>query len=196
MGILQKLLGSTDITKTRENRVAQREQLLNSVPEAKARIIEVSSARECPPSPEIFEELCVCAVRDRPYIVRYARQRNGKFRAESSRKVTGASGGSIANGPLNATLPIDRFEGGISPCPWCGGLGHYHCSCGAILCGGRLAGNLFTCRDSCGRQWRPDHPVSELKGSLPQDAARLRATHRAPEALPPAPAGTSLKLLR
>ena len=117
---------------------------------------------------EFFEQLCVCAVEDRAFIVRYVQQPNGLFRAIESVKIH--AGGGSGKGGTRPTLVLStgKIEGSHTACPWCGNSGHYHCDCGGVVCGGKLIGQLFTCRASCGAKWIIGSPVTEIKGTKPQ----------------------------
>ncbi len=137
---------------------------------------------------EIIEQLFVCAVEDREFIVRYVRQPNGLFRAVESVKIH--AGGGSAKGSTRPTLVLstDQIEGSHTACPWCGNSGHYHCHCGGVVCGGKLIGQLFTCRASCGDKWIIGSPVTEIKGTKPQQE---RHESKAPPRRASAPPGSS-----
>jgi hypothetical protein len=119
-----------------------------------------------PDSPEIIDQLCVCAVHDSHYIVRYVRQPHGKYRPTTTLKLgVGRETGHPKSGETQK-LPIEKIEGSCPPCPWCGchGSTRYHCRCGGVVCGGRVEGTLFKCRVSCGAQWYSGVPANEING--------------------------------
>jgi hypothetical protein len=58
---------------------------------------------------EFFDQMCVCAVHDRPFITRYTKQPSGKFRATQCVKVqVGSDSGRGGIGNRNRFLPTDR----------------------------------------------------------------------------------------
>jgi len=117
-------------------------------------------------APSAVFERCVCAVFDLEWFVRFERQASGIYRVvESIRVHDGAGSGPGA--ALSRVLSVDEVEGRYPPCPWCGDRAGalYHCDCGAVVCGGRVKGNLFICRDSCGDQWEMGPPAREIKVS-------------------------------
>lgn len=110
-----------------------------------------------PAVPEIFDLFCVCAVHDKPYTLRFERQASGLLRFKESIKgnTGGGHGGSADVGGKGSTLRLDYFENlahAVTPCAWCGNGCFGHCSqnCGALVCCGRMRGNTFHCRKSCG----------------------------------------------
>lgn len=120
------------------------------------------------PAPETLRQECVCAIYDLPFIVNYQRQANGRFRATGSEKIH-SDNGLRAAGTSNrgeVTLPVDEIDGGHTACAWCGSFGHYHCSCGAVVCGGKLRDKLFTCRASCGQSWETGTATAEIKARV------------------------------
>lgn len=131
-----------------------------------------------PAAGETFELSAVCAVHDRPYVLRYIRQASGRLRFVESLKLQPARAKpreALAGGAAGQMLPLSEFESGEFPCPWCGAQDiNGPCDCGALVCGGRKRNGLFRCRDSCGAQWSgvemreveaaKDRPVSSARG--------------------------------
>ncbi len=127
------------------------------------------------PAPEIFDLYCVCARDDKPYTLRFERQASGLLRFKKTVK------GKPPSLPDNAraggkgwTLRLDYFENlaeAVTPCAWCGDGSFHHCSsnCGALVCGGRMRGNVFHCRKSCGASW-VGVPMREITGTAGQYA--------------------------
>jgi len=116
--------------------------------------------------PETFDQLCVCAVHDLPYITRYEKQPNGRFRATKSVKVEQKPGAGRTTVAQSAKIPVSKIDGAHPPCAWCGVSGdHYHCHCGGVVCGGRVKNKIFTCRPSCGAVWPPGPNVEEIETS-------------------------------
>lgn len=113
---------------------------------------------------------CVCAVHDRSYIVRYVRGAGGLYQYRESVKVLGNAEGSVEVRKISMRM----FAPGPTPCPWCGDSYFHHCCCGAFVCGGRMTGNTFRCRDSCGATWEgvPLDSVSVTNGAKAQAAPR------------------------
>lgn len=136
-----------------------------------AEVMALLEGRNASPAvPEIFELYCFCAVYDKPYTLRFERQASGLLRFKESIK------GKPPSLPDNAraggkgwTLRMDYFEdweGVNTPCAWCGNGSFGHCSlhCGALVCCGRMSGNTFHCRPSCGASW-VGVPMREVQGS-------------------------------
>jgi hypothetical protein len=150
---------------SRAARLAQRDKLLDGVDSACEHIRDAQAAlSQGRNSPRSFEERCVCAVHDREFVVRYIERDGGLYEAEASLRPSPREAAGCGAVELE-TIPVSRFAGPPTPCAWCGAAGHFHCSCGAVVCGGRVSGQLFFCRDSCGRSWIANAPVIELKGS-------------------------------
>jgi hypothetical protein len=150
---------------SRAERLARRDQLLENVDSVCDHIRE-AQAKASPSrnSPRLFDEHCVCAIHDREFVVRYIERDGGLYEAVASLRPSpheAAGSGAVAL----ETIPVSRFTGPPTPCVWCGAAGHFHCSCGAVVCGGRVSGQLFSCRDRCGRSWIANAPVTQLKGS-------------------------------
>ena len=122
---------------------------------------------------ERFELPCMCAVHDRPYTLRFVRKANGLFGLVDSEKETnspqfkGQTGAQIVT---PATIPIKEMELMAFPCPWCDDITFHHCSrdCGAFVCGGRIKGNVFHCRPSCGASW-VGVPLERVEGQKRQE---------------------------
>jgi hypothetical protein len=110
------------------------------------------------PTSEKFGLNCFCAQHDRPYQLVFVRQPSGRLHFIESVKVTADATGSSSARSTTARqiIAIDDFEDEDPPCAWCGSGGFNHCAndCGALVCGGRMVGNLFRCRDSCGAEWK------------------------------------------
>jgi hypothetical protein len=128
------------------------------------------------PAPETFDLYCDCAVYDKPYTLRFTRQASGLLRFKESVK------GQPSTLPVNAraggvgwTLQLDYFETTATPCAWCGDQTFHHCAsyCGALVCGGRMKGNTFHCRKSCGASWI-GVPLREVKGQMRREASLPR----------------------
>jgi hypothetical protein len=145
------------------------------------------------PVPEIFDLYCFCAVYDKPYTLRFTRQASGLLRfAASIKGLPSTLPGNCRAGGIGWTLNLDYFESTAAPCAWCGDQIFNHCKsyCGALVCGGRMNGNTFHCRKSCGATWT-GKPLREVKGSMRREP--LLASHvqssplRKAAALPPKP---------
>jgi hypothetical protein len=125
------------------------------------------SSYSAPPSPAVASpalfQRCVCAKFDLEYLMRFERQESGRYRAVESIRVHDGDSASSGGAP-SRVLRVDQITGRYTPCPWCGDTAGrlYHCDCGAAVCGGRVKGNLFTCRDSCGDQWEMGPPAREI----------------------------------
>jgi len=136
-------------------------------------IIEVPGAKTdssaTPDGPEIFDQECVCAVYDAPYITRYVKQPHGKYRVTTSIRLDAGLGPGRGKSAQLQKLPVEKLEGSYPPCPWCScNINmHYHCHCGGVVCGGRVEGTLFKCRDSCRAKWHPTSHAKEIKGLPP-----------------------------
>jgi len=122
------------------------------------------------PAPEILELHCVCAVHDKPYVLRFRRQTDRSLHLLESVKVQPAkgtpSGEALAGGTVAVKLSVnDIGEDTPLPCAWCGNDGLNHCQkhCNALVCGGLTVGNVFHCRKSCGASWS-GVPMQELPG--------------------------------
>jgi hypothetical protein len=142
------------------------------------------------PAPKTFDLYCFCAVHDKPYTLRFVRQPSGLLRFKESIKGKPASSpGDARAGGVGWTFRLKYFENPAAPCAWCGNESFHHCAsyCGALVCGGRMKGNTFHCRKSCGASW-VGVPLREVRGSIAQEAAPRRAS------LPPAPAKPVLLL--
>lgn len=116
---------------------------------------------------EIFDQMCVCAVHDQPFITRYTKQPSGKFRATQCIKVQeGSDSGRESIGKISK-LPTGEIDDGYPPCPWCGCKSniHYHCRCGGVVCGGRVKHQVFRCRRSCGAEWIPGPSTRDIEGT-------------------------------
>jgi hypothetical protein len=174
---LEKWRGNADTTaEASAERRVKRDEVLKAV--RLERELETRHAAPASSAPQhdaraIFEQLCVCAIEDRNFIVRYEEQSNGLFRAKESVKIyEGQESGGTGRARATVVLSTDQIEGDHTPCPWCGDSGHYHCSCGGVVCGGRVVGELFICRESCGDRWIIGMPVTEIKGTKSQQERR------------------------
>jgi hypothetical protein len=189
---------SIDIGTTR---FTEREQVLTSL--AEQREFEVRQNTPVSPPPqadarEFLDQRCVCAVEDLEFVVRYVRQPSGLFRATESIKLPQGQQSGRASAPSSMVVSMNQIEGSHTACPWCGNSGHYHCSCGGVVCGGKLVGQLFTCRKSCGEKWIIGAPVTEIKGAKPrQEPQESKAPPRRPSssAAPPKAASENRLLL-
>jgi hypothetical protein len=104
---------------------------------------------------QIFELSCVCAVHDKPYVMRFEKQPNGKYRFTESIKAVGRSGRVGVTVVTLNRIPMGQIEEGFYGCAWCGTGGINHCigKCNAYVCGGLIKGDTFHCRKSCGASW-------------------------------------------
>jgi hypothetical protein len=118
-------------------------------------------------SAEMFDQMCVCAVHDRPFITRYTKQPSGKYRATECIKFATSSNSSRKRAGKAFKLSVDELEDGYPPCPWCGCNSnvHYHCRCGGVVCGGRVKHQVFRCRASCGAEWIPGPNAKNIEGT-------------------------------
>lgn len=117
-----------------------------------------------PLAPPAVLHRSVCAVFDQLFVERFERQASGLYRmVETIRIHEGDSAGAGAG--VSRTLNVREIEGRYLACPWCGDNRgkRYHCSCGTPVCGGRVTGNLFVCRDSCGDRWEVGPPSREIQ---------------------------------
>lgn len=124
---------------------------------------QLAKLREATNSPERFVAEFACAEHDRAFRVTFARFSPAqRFRCESVDKTE----------PRTATA-LERLQGIFRPaealrirtkevdfsnlsCAWCGApLDWTLCAdCKTLVCGVRSSGQTFTCRDSCGAQFR------------------------------------------
>jgi hypothetical protein len=144
---------------------------------------------------EVFDQMCVCAVHDRPFITRYTKQPSGKFRATECIKVQSGSAQSEKSAGKLSTLSVGEIDGRYPPCPWCGCTSnvHYNCRCGGVVCGGRVKGRVFRCRRSCGAEWIPGASTQEIQGtSLRRDSKDWKSSPRTALAEPMKPVGRLL----
>ena len=132
---------------------------------------------------DVFDQMCVCAVHDRPFITRYTKRPSGKFRATQCLKVqAGADSGRESTGRISR-LSLGETEDGYPPCPWCGCKSnvHYQCRCGAVVCGGRVKHQIFRCRRSCGAEWFPVASARDIEGTSPSaESTTKNASPRRP----------------
>lgn len=155
-------------------------------------------------SMQIFELSCVCAVHDKPYVLRFEKQASGRYRFVESVKPVGRGVG-VSVATLN-TIPMDRIEKAFYGCAWCGTGGINHCSnhCGAYVCGGLMQGDTFHCRKSCGASWigvplqeisaetraqclaapRMNNQPAQKTGLVPQKAGLVRTAPQSAIGLP------------
>jgi len=136
-------------------------------------IIEVprtkSNSSATSDSPDVFDQVCVCAVHDLEYVIRYVKQPHGKYRPSTSIKLSAARESGPRKSAEQQKLSVEKIEGSYPPCPWCAchASAHYHCRCEGVVCGGRVEGNLFKCRNSCRAEWHPTGEVKQIKGTTP-----------------------------
>lgn len=141
----------------------------------------------------MLELHCVCAVTDKPYVLRYRQSRDGKLQLAATEKLNGgmpprkaAAGSSVS---AAKAVPLSAIETLQFTCPWCGDISINRCDqCGGFVCGGRTTGNRFICRPSCGATWI-GVPLDTL------DMSERREARKAPMASPK-PAVTALALTR
>jgi len=144
------------------------------------------------PAPEIFDLYCVCAVHDRPYTLRFVRQPSGLLRFTETLKDGPCSlPGNARAGGKGWALRLEYFEKGATRCAWCGDESFHHCRtyCGALVCGGRMVGETFHCRKSCGASW-VGIPLHEVKGEA--KAATKRLTEICTQRILSAPQGNAI----
>jgi hypothetical protein len=120
------------------------------------------------PGSEKFILNCVCALVDRGYQLIFVRQPSGRLRYVESVKLTGdaRAGSANARAAASQTIPMADFEEGAWPCAWCGNDDFSNCYCG-LVCNGRMVGDLFRCRNSCGKEW-VGVPLREVQTSKEQ----------------------------
>jgi hypothetical protein len=126
---------------------------------------------------------CVCAGFDRWFAERFERQLSGLYRSVETVRIPAGHGGSGSGASMSRVLNVREIEGRYSACPWCGENAgkRYYCYCGAPVCGGRVKGNLFICRDSCGERWEMGPPVREIRVTdAGQDARDYGRPERGP----------------
>jgi hypothetical protein len=163
------------LARVRQERAARRPSSPYPAPSVSAS--SFAAPEPAPVIPAVLLHRCVCAVFDLEWYMRYERQRSGRYRAIESIRIHDGDG-VRQSATLSRTLRYDEIEGRHTPCPWCGDrVGTlYYCSCGAAVCGGRVKGNLFICRDSCGDQWEMGPPAREFQviepGQGPQNFRR------------------------
>jgi hypothetical protein len=146
----------------------------------------------------VVAQICVCAFYDLQFLDRFERQVSGIYRVvESIRIVAGEGGG--AGAEIGRVLNVDDIRGNYMPCPWCGDNGNmrYHCDCGGVVCGGKVKGNIFHCRASCGQSWPVGHPIHEIDVSEERARREWQAPPRRGAAwqAPPRETSTSRLLL-
>jgi hypothetical protein len=110
----------------------------------------------------------MCAMYDLPFVTHMERQASGLYLVKECVRVHGNEGGGAAGADAGRSVPLDRVIGSPLPCPWCGAnRGHYHCDCGAVVCGGKVdeRRNKFYCRVSCGRSWEIGRDAKETRVS-------------------------------
>lgn len=136
-----------------------------------------------PPAPEIFDLNCFCAVYDKPYTLRFVRQPSGLLRFKES--IRGKPAAPASDPAVFAIyyeggvkvgwkLSMKFFENTATPCAWCGNGTFHDCAldCLALVCGGRMKGNTFHCRRSCGASW-VGIPLQEVNGHAIHESSRL-----------------------
>jgi hypothetical protein len=144
------------------------------------------------PGREKFILTCVCAVEDRGYELVFARQPSGRLRYVESVKLTGRAGSANARAAASQRIAMADFEEGRWPCAWCGNGSFSQCDCGGLVCQGRQVGDLFRCRDSCGKEWR-GVPLLEVQTSKETSRSQSPSTHAARG--PSLPADTGARAL-
>jgi hypothetical protein len=132
------------------------------------------------PSSAVFHR-SVCAVFDLFFDERFERQASGLYRMVETIRIHEGDGGRRGVSPRRA-LAMREIEGRYLPCPWCGDNAgkRYHCDCGTPVCGGRVRGNLFICRDSCGDKWEMGPPAREIQVTDAIEERDFRGPSRGP----------------
>ncbi len=135
---------------------------------------------------ERFAVDCVCAVHDRPYQLIFVRQPSGRLRLMESVRGSGDARAASPNmrTPLaQQIISMSDLENGPWCCAWCQNGSFHFCGsdCGALVCGGRMRGNLFVCRDSCGAQWIGS-PLQQIQAT-PAETRRLQQPTASPVAM-------------
>src|ERR1039458_6417900 len=122
------------------------------------------------PGPEILEMHCVCAVHDKPYVLRFTRQADRSLLLLESVKVQPAKAKLLEEALAGGTVAVKLSVADIGEdtplfCAWCGNEGINYCigNCNALVCGGLSIGPVFHCRKSCGASWT-GVPAQELPG--------------------------------
>jgi len=126
------------------------------------------------PAPEIFDLYCFCAVHDKRYTLRFIRQPSGLLRFSASfREKAPTSPDNVRAGDVRSPMQLRCFETTAVPCAWCGDRSFHHCAshCGALVCGGRMRGDLFRCRASCGAEW-VGVPLRQVEGTTQKQPRR------------------------
>jgi hypothetical protein len=134
--------------------------------------------------PEIVDVLRVCAVHDKPYFAVYLRSPIGRFKLIKTSKVRSQSSGGPGEAGAGRAVSIkaeDIEEGPGETCAWCGAGPKFSssgqrfstvaCFCGEAVCTGRMRGNVFKCRDSCGFSSPIASHCIPSKGTVRKDAA-------------------------
>jgi hypothetical protein len=150
-----------------KNRQLDEADYMAEIRAAKAAIWQ---GRRLPPAPETFDLFCFCAVHDKPYTLRFERQPSGLVRFKESMKSKPSSlpdNARAGSGGGWTMHQLKYFENAATPCAWCGNKDFHYCAldCGALVCGGRMKGNTFHCRESCGASW-VGVPMLEVRGTV------------------------------
>jgi hypothetical protein len=119
---------------------------------------------------------CVCAIHDKPYQMVFEREASGRYRWVASIKLIeqGARSGSGRGGAAALQDILVEHLPSETPCAWCGNSSFHHCRCNSLVCGGRMRGETFVCRTSCGAEWI-GVPLRQVQGNK-EEARPSRAS--------------------
>jgi hypothetical protein len=124
---------------------------------------------------ELFELCCICAVEDRPYVLRYRRNRARKFEFVKAIRGEGWAPLLSEDRALSCalTVPFDAFASFQFSCPWCGAKSFVHCPfCDALVCDGRVRNGVFYCRAICSASAPLSGRLTAVTGEDRSGAAR------------------------
>ena len=146
---------------------------------------QLAKLREATSTPERFVMDCACARHDRGFRVTFARfSAAQRFRCESVDKTESHQATTMARlqrllRPAEALrVRSEEVDFSTVSCAWCAASsGWTLCGkCKTMVCGARSIGRAFTCRDSCGAQFRTA-PLDALDAARPGSSARLAIGH-------------------
>lgn len=100
---------------------------------------------------DLFQFLCACAVHDESFLMTFAKRSDGLYVHKGNQKIVGSLAEGSREAMQRSLLTPDECVGSRLPCPWCGAESLVNCvGCNMPVCKGRVDGEIFTCRDSCG----------------------------------------------